>query len=136
MRKALASLALVLFVPACAGSAGGSYIRAAPTTAAPPPVVVAPPPQVMQASGLEGVIGAPARTLTQRFGEPRIDLSEGDARKLQFVSQVCVVDIFLYPVETGAAPVATHVEARVREGGAEADRAACLADIEHSARGG
>jgi hypothetical protein len=86
-------------------------------------------PAVMQEAGLDGVIGARAGLLTQRLGEPRLDLFEGDVRKLQFAGRACVMDIYLYPLQPGAEPVATHVEARLRAGGAPVDRAQCLSEI-------
>lgn len=95
-----------------------------------------PPPTILREEGLESVIGKSANSLTRRFGEARIDLFEGDARKLQFISASCVLDIFLYPLERNATPVATHVEARRRIGGGNADRAGCIAEVERSVRGG
>ena len=80
----------------------------------------------MDRDGIDGIIGQRAPSLPRRFGDPRIDLSEGDARKLQFASATCVLDIFLYPLEAGEAPVATHVAARLRQGGGEVDRSACI----------
>jgi hypothetical protein len=88
----------------------------------------------MRVSGLDGVLGADATSLTRRFGGPRIDLTEGDARKLQFVSSACVLDIYLYPLNGRAQPVATHVEARQRDGGGVTDRAACISQVERTAR--
>jgi hypothetical protein len=114
-------------------------LREAPPTgrAAPVPATTSiPAPQIQRERGLESVIGKGASALTRRFGTARIDLSEGDARKLQFSSQNCVLDIFLYPLERGNSPVATHVEARQRVGGGDANRAQCIADVERSARGG
>lgn len=87
-------------------------------------------PEVMSAQGLGGVIGAPAAALVKRFGEPRLDLAEGDAHKLQFSGKSCVLDIFLYPLSAGAQPTATHVEARLRQGGAPADAGACIREVE------
>lgn len=87
-------------------------------------------PEVMSSQGLGGIIGSPAGALTRRFGEPRIDLAEGDARKLQFSGASCVLDIFLYPLSAGAEPTATHVEARLRQGGAAADPGACIREVE------
>lgn len=87
-------------------------------------------PLVMAPQGLEGVIGSPASALTQRFGEPRIDLAEGDARKLQFAGSSCVLDIYLYPLRAGADPTAAHVEARLRLGGAVVDQGACIREVE------
>jgi hypothetical protein len=87
-------------------------------------------PEVMPAQGLAGVIGAPATALIRRFGAPRLDLAEGDARKLQFAGRGCVLDIFLYPLAIDAPLTATHVEARLRRGGATTDPGACIREIE------
>ena len=76
--------------------------------------------------GMEGVLEQNAASLTRRFGAPRLDVREGDARKLQFSSQACVLDVFLYPLRNGAEPVATHVEARRASDGQEVDRVACV----------
>jgi len=118
-----------MLAAALAGCAGGSSRPAtkAPTTGRSTIVRV---PQVMAAQGLEGVIGQDAAALTRRFGTPRIDLAEGDARKLQFAGASCVLDIFLYPVTAGQQPTAAHVEARMRQGGAAADRGACIREVE------
>ncbi|NQX95807.1 MAG: hypothetical protein HRT64_12970, partial [Erythrobacter sp.] len=100
----------------------------APSATQPPPAFRSAP--VQSASGLEGVIGARASALTRRFGAARIDLKEGDVRKLQFLGQGCVLDIYLYPPEPRAEPVATHVEARSRSDGGDTDRAACINEVE------
>lgn len=131
MTKAAATLALLaLALAGCGGSGGGSG-RPKTVSAPPPPrstIVVVP--QVMAPAGLEGVIGTTVPALLRRFGSPRIDLAEGDARKLQFAGQACVLDIFLYPVSAAAEPTATHVEARLRAGGAPVDQGACIREIE------
>jgi hypothetical protein len=121
---ALAAMALAL-----AGCAGGGKPASAPPPA-PVPTGVVRVPQVMAPQGLEGVIGSPAGALTGRFGPPRIDLAEGDARKLQFGGATCVLDIYLYPLRPGADAVAAHIEARMRQGGAEVDRGACIREVE------
>lgn len=90
----------------------------------------------MRGSGVDSIIGQPASALTSRFGTARIDLAEGDARKLQFRSANCVLDIFLYPLTAGRSPVATHIETRLRRGGMSTDRAACIAEVERSAGSG
>lgn len=97
-----------------------------PPSEPPPPASGFISPQVMQAPGLENVIGVGAAQLERRFGKPRLDVIEGDARKLQFAGEACVLDIFLYPQRPGAAPVATHVEARRASDGLDVDRAACV----------
>ena len=124
---ALAVLALLL--GGCAGGSGTPAPRS-PTTAAPVRSNIVMVPEVMASAGLEGVIGSPAAALTRRFGSPRIDLVEGDARKLQFAGSQCVLDIFLYPVAASTEPTATHVEARLRMGGAAADAGACIREVE------
>lgn len=120
-------------VSACASGSGGAPI---PESAIVTPGATFRAPQVQRAEGLDSVIGKGAGSLTRRFGDARIDLSEGDARKLQFISSSCVLDIFLYPLKSNAAPVATHVEARRRVGGGSADRAGCIAEVEHGAADG
>jgi chitodextrinase len=87
-------------------------------------------PQVMASQGLRDIIGSPPDQLTRRFGNPRIDLAEGDARKLQFAGSSCVLDIYLYPLRVGAVPTATHVEARMRQGGAAVDAGTCIREVE------
>ena len=131
MMKPAASLAIAFSLCACAASP--SYVRTAPT-AMPAPTRTAPPPPAITRDRSD-ILGQNAGSLTRRFGEARIDLSEGDARKLQFASEGCVIDIYLYPPEAGAAPIATHIVARLREGGEEMDRARCIADVEQAARG-
>lgn len=86
-------------------------------------------PQMERIAGLEGVMGARADTLLAALGKPRIDLSEGDARKLQFASDECVLDIFFYPLRAGAEPVATHVDARRRSDGDAVDEVRCLREV-------
>ena len=137
MRRSLVIAALLAM--ALAGCAGGGGARK-PATAARPSVRPAAPaaprgtivvvPEVMAAKGLDGVIGSPAAALTARFGQPRIDLAEGDARKLQFAGQACVLDIYLYPLAPAAEPTATYVAARIRQGGALIDPGACIREVE------
>ena len=132
MRRAFASLAIALLLGACVPSP--SYVRSAPAPTTQVRPVVAQPPATARRDA-DGILGERAGALTRRFGQARIDLAEGDARKLQFASGRCVLDIFLYPLEPGSPPVATHLEARLREGGSATDAASCIADVERSARG-
>lgn len=133
MRGLACSLAAAtLLLGGCVGGSGGgpsSSPRPAGASTAPRSSIVLVP-QVMPARGLEGVIGSPAAALTRRFGQPRIDLAEGDARKLQFAGRACVLDIYLYPLAASAEPTATHVEARLRQGGAPVDPGACIREVE------
>jgi hypothetical protein len=97
----------------------------APTPAAP----VFRPPPVQQVPGVEGLINQSAAGLTAQFGPPRLDVREGDMRKLQFTGQACVLDVFLYPLRQGGEPVATYVEARRASDGQDVDKPACVAAL-------
>lgn len=101
-----------------------------PTRPVPPPVTGPRAPQVLRLPGLESVIEHDAASLVRRFGDPRLDVREGDMRKLQFAGEPCVLDVFLYPLREGAEPVATHVEARRASDGAAVDRASCVRALE------
>ena len=100
-----------------------------PTRPVAPPVTGVRAPEIQRLPGLEGVIEQDAASLTRRFGDPRLDVREGDMRKLQFAGEPCVLDVFLYPLREGREPVATHVEARRASDGQEVDRAACAAAL-------
>lgn len=88
-----------------------------------------PKPTVLAAPGLEGVIGATGADLTRLFGAPRLDVLEGDARKLQYSGNACVLDVYLYPPSAGREPQATYVDARRTSDGKDVDRAACVAAL-------
>jgi len=138
-RDMLAVLALVPLLAACGGgaSAGGGKVKSAATRPAPPPPTLVRPPvrtpprgaQVHMIPGLESVIGADAGDLSRQFGAPRLDVWEGDARKLQFTGTACVLDVFLYPPAKGEQPQATYVDARRASDGKDVDKAACVAAL-------
>jgi len=117
---------------------GGTAPAARPSQA-PPPMVVQPAPspqvgqfrapRVMSLPGVEGLIGANAAAITRQFGTPRLDVREGDVRKLQFSGEACVLDVFLYPLRPGAEPTATYVDARRSSDGLDVDRAACVRSL-------
>ncbi|MBA4161356.1 MAG: hypothetical protein C0515_04610, partial [Novosphingobium sp.] len=129
----LIALALVPLLAACAS--GGT--RPAPTVPAKQPRVavrtpvktVPPVARIQAAPGLEGVIGADADALARQFGAARLEVWEGDARKLQFSGSACILDVYLYPAARGGEPQATYVEARRASDGQEVDRAACVAAL-------
>jgi hypothetical protein len=129
----------VLAVLAACGPTTGAKVASTPTAARPARVAAVPatrpaPPaaagfraaRVMTMPGLEGVIGADTAALQRQFGSPRLDVWEGDARKLQFSGEACVLDIYLYPASPGAAPKATYVDARRASDGLDVDRASCV----------
>lgn len=139
----VAAFALLPLLAAC-----GAANTAAPVSAPPPATgqsrpAVTPPtrpaplvtgtttsafraPKVMSLPGIEGLIGANAAALTRQLGTPRLDVREGDARKLQFSGEPCVLDVWLYPLSPGAEPSATYVEARRASDGLDVDRVACV----------
>ena len=139
MRSVLA-LAILPLLGACVSGSGAvtQQPSTAPRVVTPPPqtlptaVSAAPaqrgfiPPQIMQGRGLEGVIGQNEAALERQFGPARLNVWEGDARKLQFAGEACVLDIYLYPLRPGARPSATHIEARRASDGRNVDRASCV----------
>jgi hypothetical protein len=138
----LASLALIPLLSACESSTGGGKVRSASlaTTARPAirakpsavrqPVVQPPPkPQVQMLPGLEGVIGSTASQLSRQFGTARLDVLEGDARKLQYGGNACVLDVYLYPSAPGREPQATYVDARRASDGQDVDRVSCISAL-------
>lgn len=86
-------------------------------------------PRVMDIPGLEGIIGQSASGLQTQLGVPRLDVVEGDVRKLQFSGEPCVLDVYLYPLRPGAEPTATYVDARRASDALDVDRAACVAAL-------
>jgi hypothetical protein len=135
----LLALPALLALAACGG--GTDAVR--PLPAPPPPLrAIRPaPPAAIQTlrpkahlqalPGLEGVIGADVEALNRQFGAPRLDVREGDARKLQWSGGPCVLDAYLYPPDGGGRPIATFVDAR-RGDGRDVDRAACVAALRKS----
>jgi hypothetical protein len=95
-----------------------------------PPQAIAPPrpaPTTVQ-SGLERVMGQTGQALRALFGEPDLDVREGTARKLQFVSSVCVLDAYLYPAAAGRQPIVRYIDSRLPSGD-DFDRASCIAAL-------
>jgi hypothetical protein len=136
-REILTALALVPLLAACSSAGGRGEVRTQRPAATKPvrgPIrqpAKRPPPaaEVHMAPGLEGVIGASASQLTRQFGTPRLDVWEGDARKLQFSGTRCILDVYLYPSARGSEPQATYVDARRASDGKDVDRANCVAAL-------
>ena len=129
---------LALLVAGCAttppparpapASAKPALTKPAPTRVRP---ARKPPPSAIAqvVPGVEGVIGNDAAGLIRQFGPPRLDIVEGDARKLQFSGTACVLDAYLYPPAAGKEPLATFIDARRPSDGQDVDRAACIAAL-------
>ncbi len=143
MRLNLLAILFILPLLAACGASGGNAVRSAGVgkTASParqpsrlPPVraaVRAMPPaaQALAMPGLEGVIAATSADLIRQFGPARLDVWEGDARKLQFSGTACVLDIYLYPAAAGREPQATYIDARRASDGKDVDRVTCIAAL-------
>jgi hypothetical protein len=97
-------------------------------TKPPPPPPPPPPTQVYGPLGLETVMGKNFRALEAQFGRPDLDIREGNARKLQFSSNICVLDAYLYPPAQGGEAIVTHVDARLPDG-RDVDRSSCVAAL-------
>lgn len=88
-------------------------------------------PRIM--SELDRVMGKDARALVQLFGQPVQDVREAAARKLQFATSDCVLDVYLYAPSNGPSDrpsgekdaVVTYVAARVADG-RDAERNGCI----------
>jgi hypothetical protein len=128
MPPRLAALLLPLpLLAACASTGAATSPGASVPTPVRTPVRRTPPPAAIQAlPGTEGVIGTSRADLLRQFGPARLDVWEGDARKLQWTGQACVLDVYLYPKSAGAEPQATYVDARRPSDGRDVDRAACI----------
>jgi hypothetical protein len=133
MRKTLPMLSAAVLAGCATAIPPAQPAPARPAAPAPMTGPVAAPssqgfiaPTIMRLPGLESVIGADARRLTELFGSPRLTVPEGDAMKLQFSGSACVLEVFLYPLRPGGPPTATHVEARRASDGQKVDRANCV----------
>lgn len=119
-RRAAAISALTLSLSACVSPSGaGSRAPALPAVQQQNPMT--------NIQGLEGVLGQDAAGLTRLFGNPRLDVREGQARKLQFSGKGCVLDAYLYPAKRKE-PEVTYIDARTPDG-RNADRASCVAAL-------
>ena len=124
MRVPIAA-ALLLLLAGCGGAT------------APPPVVRAAPVPVPQPgmAALTTVMGASASALIAQFGHPRLDVTEGSARKLQFGGPICVLDAYLYPPKSGRGEATvTFAETRQRDG-KPIDQSSCAAALRASRAG-
>jgi hypothetical protein len=112
MRRIAPALTLAILVAGCARAPQ-------PEAALPPPVAAAPQPPERGS-----VIGMTAAELVSHFGNPALQVREGNSLKLQFRSPGCVLDAYLYRSPRGGAQRVTHVDARLSSG-ADTDAQRC-----------
>jgi len=89
-----------------------SGCAAIPATA---PAVIPSPPASAYGKPVQ-VIGMDAKRLIAAFGQPRLDIRERSARKLQFTNGKCVLDAYLYTPAKGKEPAVTYADARLPDG--------------------
>lgn len=116
MTRGLGIVAMAALLTGCATTGG--------TTPPATPAAVTVP---YSSTGLERVIGQDSAALVRLFGQPDADVREGDARKLQFQSRICVLDAYLYP-RGHEEPRVTYIDAREPDG-SSIDRASCVAAL-------
>jgi hypothetical protein len=116
MRRSI--LASTLLLAACA------------TTPQQQPTPQAPVAQAPASIGPNLLLGLTAAVLVGHFGNPALQVREGNSLKLQFRGRRCVLDAFLYPQGNGAgAWRVTHVDTRDTSG-TDMNQAACIAALE------
>ena len=77
------------------------------------------------------LLGLTAQDLVGHLGNPQLQIREGNSLKLQFRTQRCVLDAYLYPSGGGGPLRVTYVDTRLPSG-AGTDQAACISALEHS----
>ena len=90
-----------------------------PETPTPQQPAVQPQPEAPTS-----LTGLTAQDLIARFGSPQLQIREGNSMKLQFRSQECILDAYLYPSGNSGTLKVTHVDTR-RPSGADIPQAAC-----------
>lgn len=111
-RRSGAIAATTLFLALTLGACAGPAI---PRPATPPPAARQPTTVVKPVQN-NALIGSSADAIGRMFGKPRLDVTEGAGRKLQFAGSSCTLDVYFYAPRAGASPVATHVDARTPDG--------------------
>jgi len=87
-------------------------------------------PSVQQPAERGELVGLGIDQLTQRLGQPALQVREGDSVKLQYRGSNCVLDAYLYRATSGQGlQRVSHVDSRDREG-RDVDQRACLAELE------
>lgn len=132
MSRARLTYATAAAVATLGLSACGSVI---PPSAVPKPVFTPATPRPAQPDrplpaepSSSGIIGSDARALIRLLGEPRLDIRDPEARKLQFSNGRCILDAYLYAQRSRREPVVSYAEARTTAG-ATMDVATCVGQL-------
>ena len=108
-----------------------TLVLAACATRPQQPVVPAPSLATQRPQVRSTIVGLTASELVGHFGNPALQVREGVGLKLQFRSNRCVLDAYLYPPETGSGVQrVTFVDTRLPSGVAT-DQAACISALEN-----
>ena len=115
-------LALAILAAMASGCTATSAGPTSTASSLPPPSSAS-----FDTRGLETILNKRDDELVALFGVPRLDIIEGQARKLQFANDRCALDIYLYPPQNnaGAERRSNYAEARDRDGN-NADPRACI----------
>jgi hypothetical protein len=116
MRRSTA-LALILLAAGCAPRPEA--------TPQPQPVAQVRPEAPNSLTGLT------AQDLVGRFGSPQLQIREGNSVKLQFRSEDCVLDAYLYPSGNTGTLKVIHVDTR-GPSGADIPQAACTFSLRNT----
>lgn len=90
-------------------------------------------PATRAPAGNGSLIGLDARAVLRQYGQPRLDIRDPTARKLQYSGERCVLDIYLYPPAESREPVVSYIEARTAEGN-PVDAGMCSRALRQQAR--
>ena len=74
------------------------------------------------------MVGMTASELVAHFGNPALQIREGNSVKLQFRSSACVLDAYLYPPAAGGTARVTHIDARLPSG-VDTDAQGCATQL-------
>lgn len=113
--------ATTLFLAGCAATPSPRVIPA-PAASEPPASAIRPPVQD------NNLIGRGIDNVERMFGKPRLDITEGAGRKLQFSGTACILDVYFYAQRQGSPQLATHVDARTPDG-KNAEANSCIAAL-------
>jgi hypothetical protein len=96
-----------------------------------PVVQTQPAPATSTEPQTRRLLGLTAQELVGQLGNPQLQVREGNSLKLQFRTNRCVLDAYLYPSASGSGPLkVTFVDTRTPSG-VGTDQAACISALEH-----